>query len=314
MKDEKTTYDNANSNNEDTLLDNRQMGAKKQNKENVAAKPSRAKWVKIAGGAGTGLLLGSVAMLMMSSKPADGEIESSNGDTPGHEGFAETDASATAAGSIPQADSVSEDMSFGEAFAAARQEFGPGATFVWHGNVYSTYLAEEWQKLTAAQQDGYYNQATGKLPPAQTDTVEDVEVDTQNDSHVDNPTNEGENEEHMTEQEQFTVHDNMEVEVLGVYHEEDQNSELYGSALYQGTVDGHQAILVDAGNDGTIEGFVVDVNDDGNISENEIFDASDQGLTIDQFTEQTDPPQNICVDDNTLPDYSNDINDADFNV
>lgn len=37
-----------------------------------------------------------------------------------------------------------EDMSFGEAFAAAREDLGPGETFEWHGNVYSTYTAEEW--------------------------------------------------------------------------------------------------------------------------------------------------------------------------
>lgn len=37
-----------------------------------------------------------------------------------------------------------EEMSFGEAFAAAREDLGPGETFEWHGNVYSTYTAEEW--------------------------------------------------------------------------------------------------------------------------------------------------------------------------
>lgn len=37
-----------------------------------------------------------------------------------------------------------EDMSFGEAFAAAREDLGPGETFEWHGNSYSTYTAEEW--------------------------------------------------------------------------------------------------------------------------------------------------------------------------
>lgn len=37
-----------------------------------------------------------------------------------------------------------EELSFGEAFAAAREDLGPGETFEWHGNVYSTYTAEEW--------------------------------------------------------------------------------------------------------------------------------------------------------------------------
>lgn len=37
-----------------------------------------------------------------------------------------------------------DEMSFGDAFAAARENLGPGETFEWHGNVYSTYTAEEW--------------------------------------------------------------------------------------------------------------------------------------------------------------------------
>ena len=37
-----------------------------------------------------------------------------------------------------------EDKSFGDAFAAAREDLGPGATFEWHGNLYSTFTAEEW--------------------------------------------------------------------------------------------------------------------------------------------------------------------------
>lgn len=38
---------------------------------------------------------------------------------------------------------VNDEMSFGEAFAAARAVYGPGAMFEWHGNVYNTYYKEE---------------------------------------------------------------------------------------------------------------------------------------------------------------------------
>lgn len=44
-----------------------------------------------------------------------------------------------------------EDMSFGDAFAAAREDLGPGETFEWHGNVYSTYTAEEWNAAHPAE-------------------------------------------------------------------------------------------------------------------------------------------------------------------
>ena len=43
---------------------------------------------------------------------------------------------------------VSDCMSFNEAFAAARQEVGPGGVFKWHGNVYGTYYADEWKEFS----------------------------------------------------------------------------------------------------------------------------------------------------------------------
>ncbi len=43
----------------------------------------------------------------------------------------------------PHASSPDDDMSFSEAFAAAREEVGPGGVFMWHGNAYNTFYAEE---------------------------------------------------------------------------------------------------------------------------------------------------------------------------
>lgn len=50
---------------------------------------------------------------------------------------------------IPVAHSVTNDMSFSEAFATAREEVGPGGAFSWHGNVYSTYRSDdpEWVEM-----------------------------------------------------------------------------------------------------------------------------------------------------------------------
>ena len=48
---------------------------------------------------------------------------------------------------------VSDSMSFGEAFAAARAEVGPGGVFYWHGGVYGTYYADEWNAMTDEQKN-----------------------------------------------------------------------------------------------------------------------------------------------------------------
>jgi hypothetical protein len=45
----------------------------------------------------------------------------------------------------PIALQVNNDMTFEEAFAAARQEVGAGGIFSWHGHTYGTYYVDEWQ-------------------------------------------------------------------------------------------------------------------------------------------------------------------------
>lgn len=321
MKDENTTFDNVSKSNEDTLL-NSQEGATKQNQVNEENKPNRAKWVKIAGGAGTALLLGSAAMLLTSLKPADGDIEPSDENTAEQGEDANVVTDTIGDGNIPLATIASDDMTFEEAFAVARQEHGPGATFVWHGNVYSTYLAEEWKELTTQQQDDYVGHATDTHSAQQTTNNDTVEVISVDDSHVNKPTGDGENNNGQNEQGsgnennnnqqqhlQAALNENMEVEVLGVIHDDES-----GVNVVNMTVDGHDAILVDVDNDNNIDGIIVDLNDDGKITDNEIADISDQGLTIDQFTDQTNAPQNFCIDDNSLPDYSNDLNNIDGNA
>lgn len=57
---------------------------------------------------------------------------------------------------IPQqATSVTDEMSYQEAFDTARAELGPGHYFTWHGQNYSTYTQEEWQRLEPEDQAAY---------------------------------------------------------------------------------------------------------------------------------------------------------------
>lgn len=54
------------------------------------------------------------------------------------------------------ATSVNDDMSYNEAFAAARHEVGPGGVFVWHGHTYGTYYGSEWNAMSAEEHDQYW--------------------------------------------------------------------------------------------------------------------------------------------------------------
>ena len=60
---------------------------------------------------------------------------------------------------VPVASSVNGNMTFDEAFAAARNELGAGGIFSWHGNTYGTYYADEWDGFS----DEYKN-AFGSYP------------------------------------------------------------------------------------------------------------------------------------------------------
>jgi len=45
-----------------------------------------------------------------------------------------------------------DEMSFGEAFAAARAEVGPGGAFSWRGKVFGTFYKDEWNSLPTETQ------------------------------------------------------------------------------------------------------------------------------------------------------------------
>ena len=61
-----------------------------------------------------------------------------------------------AEGCLQVAENVSDDMSFSQAFAAARHEVGPGGIFHWHGKSYGTYYKEEWDQMSADEKDDYF--------------------------------------------------------------------------------------------------------------------------------------------------------------
>lgn len=56
---------------------------------------------------------------------------------------------------IDIAGGINDNMTFEEAYNAAREEVGPSGIFSWHGEVYNTYTVEEWQGLSLAQRQEF---------------------------------------------------------------------------------------------------------------------------------------------------------------
>ena len=98
---------------------------------------------KVAIGGGIGILLGaSAAAIAQTVSNQSGEADDDVEVEP-------------APDTVSVASGVTDGMSFGDAFAAARAELGPGGMFTWHGNSYSTYTADEWDGMSSAERAEY---------------------------------------------------------------------------------------------------------------------------------------------------------------
>ena len=290
--EEATQYDDA-YNNENTKTEETETSDNKDN----AAKGEKSIWKKIAVGAGSGILLGSAATLLSASAPL-GHAEGENAEEEGSETHPEwTD------GEVSVASSVSDDMSFSEAFTAARTEVGSGGVFEWHGNIYSTFTEDEWNGMTAEQIDEYGSHFSWHSDNSSTETASSTHSSTS--SHSAHATDEVEVSEvtQTSHTEEVAVVDvDPEVEVLGVVHDEESGANIAGLA-----VDGQEVVLIDVNGDETFDVMGADVNGDQQLSQNEIVDISGQNLTVNDLGGISNPDGSLYASNNSNEiDYTND--------
>jgi hypothetical protein len=131
---------------------------------------------------------------------------------------------------------VSDDMSFSEAFSAAREELGAGGVFAWHGQYYNTFYAEE---LNDYNQPVVEYEVTGHHG---LDPLEQYEAA---------PTQ----EEDSFEQESPEIEDEGSPDVMAADFDMD------------GSVD---AVYVDLNEDGSADAAYTDMNQDGQITDDEV--------------------------------------------
>ena len=290
--EEATQYDEA-YNNENTKTEETETSDNKDN----AAKGEKPIWKKVAVGAGSGILLGSAATLLSASAPL-GHAEGENAEEEGSETHPEwTD------GEVSVASSVSDDMSFSEAFTAARTEVGSGGVFEWHGNIYSTFTEDEWNGMTAEQRDEYGSHFSWHSDNSSTETASSTHSSTS--SHSAHATDEVEVSEvtQTSHTEEVAVVDVApEVEVLGVVHDEESGANIAGLA-----VDGQEVVLIDVNGDETFDVMGADVNGDQQLSQNEIVDISGQNLTVNDLGGISNPDGSLYASNNSNEiDYTND--------
>ncbi|MDE6397351.1 MAG: hypothetical protein K2K84_08770 [Muribaculaceae bacterium] len=89
--------------------------------------------------------------------------------------------------SLPEFRPMSGDLTFGQAFAAARSEMGPGGSFSWRGQVYGTYYRNEWNAMSPGERhdftlaafearDAFENPAEPLVADVEFDDVTEVAV------------------------------------------------------------------------------------------------------------------------------------------
>lgn len=302
--DEATQFDNASGSSDiNQQLDEPQLDKPATVK---AATPKRKKKgssaAGIAAAAGAGILLGTGAVFLTSFIPHHD-----------NSGDAGSQASDWNDGKVPVATKVNDDMSYAEAFTAAREEVGAGGVFTWHGNVYGTYYQTEWDNMSDAERaefNGHFDwdkldnnehdQASNGHETNNNDDAEVVAHVDHSSSHHDThssgdashhaahaaPThhdsddvdvvnvNGGGSEHHG---QGSVTHDNVDpgdVEILGVTHDDES-----GMNIAAVRVDGNDAVLVDVDNDNVFDVLATDANHDGQLQENEMVDISSEHLT-----------------------------------
>lgn len=221
----------------------------------------------------------------------------------------------TATAEAQQADSATEatlpvaqmhnDMSFGEAFAAARAEVGPGGVFIWHGGIYNTYTADEWNAMTPQQKNDFAHQVNPEVRahevPTPTDAHPDVAVQPAPDADV------------------HTVSDTSDVHV--VEQQIAQNFDMGDDVHIVGyaNAEGHLVVGYDSTGDGQADVAIIDM--DGNLAPSDadvIMDREGNMARLGDLTNEPDPNQTAAMENPDvapdMPDYMNDANIDDMNI
>lgn len=191
---------------------------------------------------------------------------------------------------------IHNDMSFGEAFAAARAEVGPGGVFIWHGGIYNTYTADEWNAMTPQQKNDFAHQVNPEFRAQEvsipTDTHPDVAVQPATDSDV-----------HVVEQhvaQNFDMGD--DVHIVGY-----ANSEGHLVVGYDSTGDGQADVaIIDMDNNLAPSDADVIMDRDGNMAR---LGDLDNESEMNQTAAMENP--DVAPD---MPDYMNDANIDDMNL
>lgn len=188
-----------------------------------------------------------------------------------------------------------DDLSFREAFDAARAEMGPGGVFRWHGNLYNTYTADEWQAMSESEKDEFAERIAPEVSPADIDTDlvaanEEVE-DTENaDVVVAEESNDDANLTAANDQPLESGDDDVRVVGFGeVTLDNGRNV-----TVQEIDVNGQRVAVIDLDQDGEADIAMSDLNNNREMDDGEVIDLH-TGDTL-SFTNDEAPVEDTHID------------------
>lgn len=189
-----------------------------------------------------------------------------------------------------QVAAVSDGLSFGEAFAQARAEVGPGGVFHWHGGIYNTYTAEEWNVMTIEQKHDFAQQVQPELHPNELSTPTDADTHVVVVHHVYHHDQEVHHNSTVTD----------DVQVASQQSAGDSDSDVH--IVGYSTVRGHLAVGLDMDNDGQADVAIIDVDDNQQVSDPDlVIDKDGNYATVGQLNDNG-PNMDVTSDSPNIED------------
>lgn len=169
--------------------------------------------------------------------------------------------------------SANDDLSFADAFNAARAELGPGGVFTWHGNIYNTYTADEWQAMTENEQNDFAEEVNPEVSPADIDVaeIEDATTSEEDVLIAENSQTQQVSDDniHATTWNDIVQEDN-DVRVIG--YGDIEMSDGNTVTMQELDVNGQRVAIVDVDKDGDPDFAMTDLNQNREMDEGEVID------------------------------------------
>lgn len=184
---------------------------------------------------------------------------------------------------------IDQGMSFGQAFAAARAEVGPGGVFRWHGGIYNTYTEAEWNAMTAEQKHDFAQQVKPEISANEVPTPTDANTHIIVEHHV------------YHHDINHSANDVQTVEDVQEVHQQANNADSDVHIVGYGEIRGHSAVALDMDSDGQADVAIIDVDDSGDVSNPDlVVDRDGNYATIGELV-NSDPNMEAA---NETPDIS----------